>query len=83
MQYIHLYTNNSFSNTYAIFHMQIMSQLFASNQLKHLNIQFIENQFNNITMIVRLEIREIEWRTNSKMETKERVEEQTKKLVTL
>ena len=69
------------------FHMQIISQSISSNQLKQINTLFITNHFINSNYFCNhshtLELEREKWRTNSKMETKERAEEQTKNLVAL
>ena len=67
--------------------MQIISQSISSNQLEQINTLFLINHFSNSNYFCNhshtLELEREKWRTNSKMETKERAEEQTKNLVAL
>ena len=62
--------------------MQIISQSIASNKyaFSYKSFQQFKSFCNHSNT---LELEREKWRTNSKMETKERVEEQTKSLVAL
>ena len=79
---MYIYTNNLFS---------ILMQFFICksfhNQLPQINMFFSYKSFQQFKSFCNhlntLKLEREKWRTNSKMETKERVEEQTKKLMAL